>query len=196
MRKFWYNPNIVGPGLLWLVGLAMQIGGWVNQSIAITLLVIAFLWFIAFAFYWLKKWKKASSATDDLKMEVSQAFYSSTKIEHSDRGQRASHFIVKVELALHIKKPNIQLSWIRLYIAGKYLEPVKSLPLLRDDIRYSDETYELIFEVPVHTFLKGRYSIGSIRPDKSNPEAQIYMKASGQDWYSKPFSIPSEREIN
>lgn len=54
MRKFWFSPSIVCNGLLWLLGIAMQISGWVNQTIAISLLAIAFLWSIATLIYWLK----------------------------------------------------------------------------------------------------------------------------------------------
>lgn len=54
MRKIWFNPNIVGNGMLWIVGIAVQIGGWVSQPIAIFLLIIAFIWSIATLGYWLR----------------------------------------------------------------------------------------------------------------------------------------------
>lgn len=53
MRK-WLSPTIGGNVLLWLVGAAMQLGGWVSHSIAISLLALAFLWSIAFLIYWLR----------------------------------------------------------------------------------------------------------------------------------------------
>lgn len=160
--------------------------------LAVSALVI---WRISLVLNWLRKRKKASLITDELNMEVPRAFYSGTKTGMISGITKASYFIVNVELALHIKKPNIHLSWIRLYIAGKYLEPIKSLPPLRDEMKHQEEAYELIFEVPVKTFLKGRYSIDSIRPDKANPDAQIYVKANGRDWYSKPFAILAQKVI-
>ncbi len=133
--------------------------------------------------------------SETIQGEVTEAFYSGTKTETISGITRASHFIVNVKLALHLSKPDIQLSWIRLCIGGEPLDPIKSIPQIKDSLQYAEEFYELIFEVPVHTFLKGRYSAGAIRPDKDEPEAQIYIKAGGLDWYSDKFSIPPEREI-
>jgi len=48
-----FSPGIVGNGFLWIVALAMQIGGWENQVVAAGLLVIALLWSAAAATYWL-----------------------------------------------------------------------------------------------------------------------------------------------
>lgn len=53
MRKFLFSPSILANGLLWLVGAAMQIGGWTNQVAAITILVIASVWTVAAIIYWL-----------------------------------------------------------------------------------------------------------------------------------------------
>ena len=190
----WGIPIGIGAVILasWNLGF-IDLHGWHFWFVLILAGLV--IWRIALVLYWLKKRKKASRPTAALKIGITKAFYSSAKTETISGITKASHFVVIVELALHIKKLDIQMSWIQLYIAGKYLEPIRSLPSLRDDIRHSDETYELIFEVPVKAFLKGRYSIGSIRPDKTNPEAQIYIKADGQDWYSEPFSIPPERGI-
>ncbi len=55
MRKCWFNYNIAINVLLWLVGSALQIGGWVNQYVAITLLCLALLWTLASILYWLRK---------------------------------------------------------------------------------------------------------------------------------------------
>lgn len=72
MRKIWFNPNIGGNGVLWIVGAALQIGGWVNQKIAISLLVIAFIWSIATLVYWLKfRYKK----TDKPKLKVEKSVF-------------------------------------------------------------------------------------------------------------------------
>ncbi len=52
-----FIPVIALNGILWIVGLAVQVGGWVNQAIAIVLLVIALLWTIGLVWYWRKKGK-------------------------------------------------------------------------------------------------------------------------------------------
>jgi hypothetical protein len=57
MRKALLNPNIFGNGILWIVAVAIQIGGWGSQSIAIFLLVIAFIWSIATVVYHVKNRK-------------------------------------------------------------------------------------------------------------------------------------------
>ena len=41
-------------GILWLVGLTMQIGGWVSHIIAYVLLGIAFVWSLCACVYWWK----------------------------------------------------------------------------------------------------------------------------------------------
>jgi hypothetical protein len=52
MRKFWFSPNVVGNGILWLIGGALQIGGWVSPPIAYTLFAAAFVWTISSVIYW------------------------------------------------------------------------------------------------------------------------------------------------
>ena len=47
-----FTKNFVGNGLLWLVGLAMQIGGWVSHTIAYVLLGVAFTWTLCTCIYW------------------------------------------------------------------------------------------------------------------------------------------------
>jgi hypothetical protein len=54
MRKWWFNSSIAINGLLWLVGAALQMGGWVNQYVAIAILCVAGLWTVA-SVYWLRK---------------------------------------------------------------------------------------------------------------------------------------------
>jgi hypothetical protein len=53
MRKFLFSPSILGNGLLWLVGVAMEIGGWTNRALAIVILIIASIWTVAVIIYWL-----------------------------------------------------------------------------------------------------------------------------------------------
>jgi hypothetical protein len=46
-----FIPNIVGNGVLWILGAALTLGGWYNQSIAYTLLAIAAIWSAASVIY-------------------------------------------------------------------------------------------------------------------------------------------------
>jgi hypothetical protein len=52
MWKYWLSPNITINGLLWLVGIAMEIGDWTSHFIAYILLGIALLWSICTLIYW------------------------------------------------------------------------------------------------------------------------------------------------
>ncbi len=58
MRKFLFSPYILANGILWLVGAAIQIGGWTNQVVAIVILVIASIWTVAAIIYWLVERKR------------------------------------------------------------------------------------------------------------------------------------------
>jgi hypothetical protein len=51
MRKIWFSRNIVCNGILWIVGIAVQIGGWTNSGIAIFLLTIALIWTVVTIIY-------------------------------------------------------------------------------------------------------------------------------------------------
>ena len=44
MRKSWFSRRIVGPGIIFLVGGALEIGGWVNHIVAYILFGIAGIW--------------------------------------------------------------------------------------------------------------------------------------------------------
>jgi hypothetical protein len=69
MRRF-FSPSIVGNGILWLVGLAMQIGGWVSHTIAYILLAIAAIWSLCSVVYWRKnKGKKQPEIVKETKAD-------------------------------------------------------------------------------------------------------------------------------
>ena len=54
MRRVWPSPNIVGNGVLWLVGVAVQIMGWINPLMGYVLLGMAFIWSVSSVIYWHK----------------------------------------------------------------------------------------------------------------------------------------------
>jgi hypothetical protein len=88
-----FIPSIVANGILWLVGVAVQIGGWVNQAIAITLLVIAFLWTLASVVYWLrnrnKKWQtKSEKGEVSVKVETILIRIHKRMLELKDKAAR------------------------------------------------------------------------------------------------------------
>jgi hypothetical protein len=57
MSEWWFKPSVVANGVLWLVGFAMEIGGWVSHTVAYALLAIALIWSVATIIYWRKKRK-------------------------------------------------------------------------------------------------------------------------------------------
>lgn len=64
MPKYLFKPSIVANGLLWLVAVAMQIGGWINHSVAYALLGIAFVWSVCTITYWVKRRKTGMILTE------------------------------------------------------------------------------------------------------------------------------------
>jgi membrane-bound ClpP family serine protease len=70
MRKFWLSPNFVGNAILWIVGIALQIGGWVSQPIAYILFSVAFVWSILMLIYWLKSRKKKGLAKESIQSKL------------------------------------------------------------------------------------------------------------------------------
>jgi len=111
MRKIWFNPNIVGNGVLWIVGFAMQIGGWVNQKIAISLLVIAFLWSIATLIYWLKNRQRLRQknevktvAKKDLQLKLTKLFHDGKDIQANlSRAQAQRNTLDHVSAEIHFE---------------------------------------------------------------------------------------------
>jgi len=63
MRRFWLSPNTVGNGILWLVGIALNIGGWVSHTIAYVLFGVAFAWSLYTGIYWWKNRKRIQLKT-------------------------------------------------------------------------------------------------------------------------------------
>lgn len=57
MRKFWLSPKTVGFAIPLLMGVALEIGGWVNHAIAYTLFTVSFVWLVFALFYW-RKYRK------------------------------------------------------------------------------------------------------------------------------------------
>jgi hypothetical protein len=53
MRR-WLSAGTVTTGVLWVVGIAVQVGGWVNHRIAVAGLVFAALWTLVFLCYRLR----------------------------------------------------------------------------------------------------------------------------------------------
>ncbi len=126
---------------------------------------------------------------EELRVEISRAFSSGTKIVRGAGGERVSHFRVTVELTLKSVKPSIHLSWVRLHIAGEDLDPIGSTPELRNTIDHPEETYEIKYEVPVKLFLKSRYAPGGTTPETDNARARVHVKADGKSQYSGMLEI-------
>jgi hypothetical protein len=54
VRKFWLSPKTVGFAIPLLVGVALEIGGWVSHAIAYTLFACSFVWLMLALIYWRK----------------------------------------------------------------------------------------------------------------------------------------------
>ena len=76
----WKRPSIAANGILWIIGIAIQVGGWINQLFAIILLVIAGLWTIASLLSWQlsrRKGKKGGVPDEEtlLLLDVGKLFH-------------------------------------------------------------------------------------------------------------------------
>ena len=54
MGRFWLSPKTVGFAIPLLVGVALEIGGWVSHAIAYTLFAGSFVWLMLALIYWRK----------------------------------------------------------------------------------------------------------------------------------------------
>lgn len=190
------SPNITGNAILWIVAVAIQIGGWVNQRIAITLLVIAFIWSAISVIYWIKKRKRAGKVKPSLRVVVNRV-----KIDDSPK---TGWVVFSVSMSLESSAP-IQLSKLdfdyspelSIYplcpaMKGPY-PPLGGLPTtLVERI----ESYEVKYEVP------GKYGTLLIEqgvleaqkvPDSKWPQAYIHVMAGGLDFTTKPFLVPTPK---
>jgi len=118
----------------------------------------------------------------EVNIEIFEAHYSSYNRDKDC-------FLVMVRLTLKATVVPLQLAWLRLMIAGKAFDSVSAKPKLADKIEYTQQTYELEYEVDAHTFLKGRYADPNTMQQRSNCWGHILANAGGTDWKSKEFEI-------
>jgi hypothetical protein len=178
MEKLWFNSIIVSNGILWLVALAMQIGGWVSQCIASILLGIALLWTLAFVLYRLKRRKNVKEASNKkVTIEVENPRYDSL--------QR----IFTIELEVNLRCPHIpiQSTYPQLLIVGKPHDYINIQPPFKDMITTEWTHYKVWYELTAHDFM-----LGGIR----NPLGQISVTIGGMPIVSLEFEIKSKREIS
>jgi hypothetical protein len=99
MGKLFY-PNIAANGIIWLLGIAMQLGGWINRSIAWMLIAIAAFWTIATAIYYVKHRRKASTNITGrvgIRMRGGSGKFTDTEIENMDVGLDTNGTDIKVK---------------------------------------------------------------------------------------------------
>jgi len=112
MRKVLFTPNIVANGLLWLVGIAMQIGGWVSHTIAYVLLGVACLWTLCTCIYWWRhRGEKIRENLDD--KQLIKSIPQIINDMHIRRGQATNKYIQKAIEAGnlgHIQAMNAELN--------------------------------------------------------------------------------------
>ena len=69
MREFWLSPKTIGFAIPLLVGVALEIGGWVNHIVAYILFAISFIWLVIAIIYW-RKHKKNGGQSEVLVKET------------------------------------------------------------------------------------------------------------------------------
>lgn len=98
--------------------------------------------------------------------------------------------LVVVVLRLKTRIVPRHLAWIQLVIADKPFDSISSKPPLGDEIKHTQQQYELEYEVDAHTFLKGIYADSKTMQQRPNSWGHILANAGGIDWKSEEFEIP------
>ena len=99
-------------------------------------------------------------------------------------------FLVGEEVILKTKVVSQHLAWIRLVIAGKEFDPISSKPPLGDEVKHTQQKYELEYEVDADTFLKGRrYAEPQTMRLYPKYWGFILANVGGIDWKSGEFEI-------
>lgn len=103
MRKYWLSPKTMGFVLPLLVGAALQLGGWLNHTIAYILFGLAFVWAILALIRWLKSRKQGDFTNDKIqpKFVVGGLIGSSSAVKLTD-----CHF--KGKIIIHGKSEDIK----------------------------------------------------------------------------------------
>ncbi len=109
MRRVLFNPSIFFNGVLWIVGLAMQLGGWGSHTIAYGLLITALVWSVGTLIYWLLKRRDnkheqrleepihASAVNPQFSIELlSQRYQSNTWPVTPERPYRVGHDLMLI----------------------------------------------------------------------------------------------------
>ena len=174
----WLKPSIVGNGILWVLGAAMQIGGWINQTVAIMLLVIAFLWSSASLTYWLKNRRKQTGLETgikpivDLKMGAKiEEIRTSGYYDKAEGGYPEGDKELAIRIAFQPSR-SMTLDVLALQLWGERYEakarPIRTLK--------KPDNYKVMFHIP---------RVAAINTEN----AQIYALAGNQEWYSEQFPI-------
>ena len=101
MRRFWFSPNVVGNGILWLVGGALQIGGWVSPPIAYAFLSAAFVWTICSVIYWRSHRRDEAQlalSAESIKPGLLEKFKATGRVEDISQGDIDVLFLMSIEL--------------------------------------------------------------------------------------------------
>jgi hypothetical protein len=89
VRKFWLSPNVVGNGVLWLIGGALEIGDWVSQPIAYALFGAAIVWTIFTVIYWRNHKKNKEQLTalaEGIRPGLSEKLKATGRLEDISQG--------------------------------------------------------------------------------------------------------------
>jgi hypothetical protein len=80
---------VVGNGILWLVGGALQIGGWTSPPIAYVLLAAAFIWTVCSVIYWRSHKRddaQLALLAESIRPGLSKSLKATGKLEDISRG--------------------------------------------------------------------------------------------------------------
>ncbi len=194
MRKFWFSPSIVGNGLLWIVALAMQIGGWVNQAIAFTLIGFAILWSVMTFLYWLI-WRKKDTGKQQRPRPVPPPLDRSVKEKLPD-GRTLTSYPPRIFITSPGSEEKIQKVMFRTESGGEVKIPTNGRPQKLRFLHPHEQIVlenDLPIEIPtgdgrlvVKLFTPTGFLMEEIGTNDVQVEVEVYLKpeANKEDSHS------------
>jgi hypothetical protein len=89
MRGFWLSPKTVGFAIPLLVGVALEIGGWVNHAVAYAFFAVSFVWLVFALAYWRKHRKNEAQLevlAEAIKPDLLEKLKATGKLENISQG--------------------------------------------------------------------------------------------------------------
>lgn len=99
MRVFWLSPKTVGFAIPLLVGVALEVGGWVSHAISYTLFAVSAVWLVCALIYWRRR-RENILTQEAIKTDLTEAL---EKLKATGRVEGISQGDIDVILLMSIE---------------------------------------------------------------------------------------------